>query len=107
MHQPRDLLGQSSLAVARAGIRRPSCVERFNLLVRKLGEEPEALARVGILDVDPVLIELIRASPRGREPDGATFGLAHLAAVALGQQRPGYTIKLHAAESPGQVDPRR
>ncbi len=70
----------------------------------QIGEESQAAAHVGVVEVDPILIELVGAGLFGRKPQGARLGLAHLAAVAAGQQRAGAAVELHAAEPPGQVD---
>ena len=53
----------------------------FDLLVREFGEQSQALAGIGVVEVDPVLVELVGARALGDEPDGPGLGLAHLGAV--------------------------
>ena len=59
---------------------------------------------VGVVDVDPILIELVRAGPLGGEPDGPLLGLAHLRAIGLREQRAGHAVELHAAHPPREID---
>ena len=54
-------------------------VERFDFFVRQLGQEAQALAGVGVVDVDPVLVELVGAGARGESQTAPRLGLAHLA----------------------------
>ena len=62
MYQPRDLFGQAALAVAALGMLAPGSVERFDFLAAEVGEVTQALAAVGVVDVDPAARDKVRCS---------------------------------------------
>ena len=59
------------------------CREDLDLFLRKEREDLEVFLSFGIAHVEPELIELIRRSIAGVEPDVAAFGLSELASVGL------------------------
>ena len=68
----------------------------LDLLDRDKGEQLQALDDIGVIDVSPVLVELIRCSLICVEPYRTTRGLAHLLAFLVGQQGDGQRIGILA-----------
>ena len=70
---------------------------------RQVGEGAQEAADIVVLDVAPVLPELVRAQPIRVEPYGAGGGLAHLGARRGGEQRRGEREQLRAFHAPAEV----
>src|SRR5262249_54679656 len=104
MHQLRQLLGQPSLTFTLLGLGGPGCIQRFDLRLRQIRQESQTFAGISIVDIDPILIKLIGAGSLAGEPNRAALGLAHLAAIALREQRIRKPIKLRAFHAPSQID---
>jgi len=95
------------LGLAPGGVLGVAGLQGCNLLLLQVREQSQALAGVRVGQVDPVLVESVGTGPAGIEPQRARLGLAHLRAVALGQERAGDAVELGAAHAPGEVDARR
>ena len=83
VHQSRDLLGQPRGRRPRlpAAPRSPGRAPRSPLAARN-GEVAQVAPDVGVVDVDPVLVERVRRGQRGVEPEAAAAGgLAELRPV--------------------------
>ena len=76
-----------------------------DLFFVQVGEETETFSYAVIIEVDPVLVELVRASFFRVEPNCAGLGLAHFCTVAFGQKWKGGPEKLDRIQSATQVDP--
>ena len=94
MHHDGELLGESLLHRSLAGIFGMLASERFDLLLREEGEDLEIFLSIGIRDIEPELIELIRRCTLRVEPYVATLGLAELATIRLSDQRACQGISL-------------
>ncbi len=79
-------------------------LDAANLLLFQVREESQTAAHVGVVEIDPVLIEAIRTGPLRRKPEGAGLRLPHLRPVAPGQERAGDAVELNAEHPPRQVD---
>ena len=103
VHHHRHFAGQQFLqfAALRAGAVRfdggfdGSAVEHREDLDIALG--------IQIADIQPELVELVRAGALRVEPDVALLGLAELAAVRLGDQRAGQGVGLFAQHAADQL----
>jgi hypothetical protein len=104
--QSSQFFGQTPLAVASLRLLAAQAIQVLDLLVLQIGQHPQAASRVFVGDVDPVLVEGVGTGTLGGQPERALFGLAHLAAVRLGQQRAGHAVQLHASHPPPQIDSR-
>ena len=74
-----DLLGSIDLLSL-------GCREATHFIHRKIGEQGETDLDIGIVDIAPVLVEVIGRGFLGIEPECAARCLAHLRAIALCQQ---------------------
>ena len=90
----RHLAGQRALRAALFRRGRVLLRERVDLLALEEREPLQERHHVGVVDVDPVLIERVRARAVSGEPYGALFGLADLLAVAAREQRRGDAVRL-------------
>ena len=68
----------------------------LDLLDRDEGKQLQALDDIGVIDVSPVLVELVRCGLICVEPYRTTCGLAHLLAFLVGQQGDGQRIGILA-----------
>ena len=64
----------------------------------------ELLDELGVVELHPVLVELVRRGLGRVEPQPGAGGLAQLGAVGAGQQRPGQGVHAHPPRAPDQVD---
>ena len=74
-----DLLLQNALSKMIAMLRD----KRGRFLFGHVGKEFERVFNIGVVDVDPILVELVRAGFIRVEPECAGRGFAHLLPVAL------------------------
>ena len=65
-----------------------------DLVQRNEGEQLQAFDHVGIADISPVLVELIRARLVRIQPHRALRGLAHLVALGVREQRDGHGLRI-------------
>ena len=103
---PRALLGMLCLLLAVNHLRQLICKDfldrvqllsfllciLIDLLKRNEGEELHALDDIGIADIPPVLIEVIRGGLVRIEPDCPLRRLAHLLAFRIRQKRDGHRL---------------
>ena len=82
-------------------------LEVLDLLAGEEGEDPQQLADLLVLDVEPELVEGVRRHHLGVEPERTALGLAVLGAVGLGHQRRGEGVRLPAVGAADQLDARR
>ena len=65
-----------------------------DLIERHKCQHLHALDNVTVTDISPILEELVGRSLFGVEPNSAALGLAHLLALAVGEQVKGHTVDL-------------
>ena len=102
---PGYVLGQSPLSLALLRLRANVVLQRLDLVARQKGEEPQVGTDVGVVDVDPELVEAVRRRQRGIEPHGARLRLAELRAVGFDDQRNHRTVGALPGHPADQVDP--
>ena len=76
----------------------------MHLLHGQEGQQREALLHVSIVDVAPILIELVRRRLVRIEPERAARRLAHLLAIALREQTVREAVDLHVLLAAVQLD---
>ena len=106
VHERRDLVGKSLLAGAQERLLRGLLLEVLDLLAGEEREDPQQLADLLVLDVEPELVEGVRREHLGVEPQGAALGLAVLGAVGLGDQRRGERVAPCPRRRDGSARPR-
>ena len=88
----------------RNGFSRGLRLEVLDLSWLEEREDPQQLADLLVLDVEPELVEGVGRQHLGVEPQGAALGLAVLRAVGPGHQRGGERVHLAAVGAPDQLD---
>ena len=78
-------------------------VHLLDLFHRKEGQEPDAAKHIGVCDISPVLIEVIRTGLFRIKPDRAAHGLAHLLALGVEQQHLGHGVRIPSVLSTDQL----
>ena len=78
-------------------------IHRLDLLKRQEGQHTDALEHVCIIDIAPVLIEIVRRSLIRIEPNCAGSGLAHLLALGVEQQSDGHRVRVLAQLAADQL----
>ena len=78
---------RARLRLARNGSAATAASSRSISARRQEREDLEALDHVGVVGVEPELVERVGAGQRRVEPDGVALALAELGAVAVGDQR--------------------
>ncbi len=84
-----DLLSQTSLQESLMRSLVVLHLQRLDLLLGQVGEDPDVLLGILVGDVEPELVELIRRRVATVEPDVAALRLAKLTPVRLSDQRAG------------------
>ena len=56
------------------------------------GKQAQALLYIGVVDVSPVLVEIVGGEFLRIQPYGAAYGLTHFLALAVGQQGVGHAV---------------
>ena len=78
-------------------------VHLIDLFKRKEGQHTDALKDVGVPDVSPVLVELVRSRLLRIEPDCPARRLAHLLALGVQKQCDGHRMSILAELSSDQL----
>ncbi|MNE16749.1 hypothetical protein D3C80_1097030 [compost metagenome] len=102
MRQAGGLVGQHGLRLVEFGALQGA--EAAHLVHRQFAEQGEEAADVAVVAVAPELPEVERRQALGVQPHRALRRLAHLAAVAGGQQRHGQAVQLRAVLAARQLD---
>ena len=87
MDEDGDLLRQTLLQGTLVGSGSLLSLEACDLLLRQRREDLDIACRIGIIDIQPELVEGVWARALGIEPYIATLGLTELTTVGLRDQR--------------------
>ena len=78
-------------------------LETCDLLLRQRREDLDIACRIGIIDIQPELVEGVWARALGIEPHIATLGLTELTSVGLRDQRTYQSIGLASIHTADQL----
>ena len=87
VHERRDLVGEDPLRLAPERLAFDELRELLDARPAEEGEDLEPVDHVGVVGVEPELVEAVRAAHLGVEPDGVALALAELRAVGVRDER--------------------
>ena len=103
MNEFSDLVGQNLLSFIDFLSLKLSHLIDF--LHRQKGQELEAFNNVSIINISPVLIEIVGAGLFRIQPDCSSLRLTHFFTVMGGEQRKGHTIGFLSLHAANKVNP--
>ena len=103
MDEDGDLLRQTLLQGTLVGSGSLLSLEACDLLLRQRREDLDIACRIGIIDIQPELVEGVWARALGIEPYIATLGLTELTTVGLRDQRTYQSIGLASIHTADQL----
>ena len=90
MHKLGNLVGQHFFSFVDSSVLE-GCQTMY-LVHRQIGQQCQAVFNIAVVNIAPVLVEIVGRGLFGIQPQGTLFGFAHFFAFAVGQKLAGHAV---------------